>query len=463
MRFPNWFGSIHFLFSKKHRRIHAWQKHLCSRKTQQQDQRIVESLEQRRLLAFDLAAAYVIDSEQFTFGTEPVGTQHLIQESPHQITLQFTPNKVVDPSSLASGISIVRSGGIQPDGSTDPFTVDASAEKPSRYADVHVEPGAVLVDDLPTQNQVVIRFADRLPDDLYRITLSSDVDSETGAITGLKTLGTASSPGVEAFSRDGANTFSFDIRIDTGPQVIGVVPQPITRNNLSLSQATNQIVVYFDQAEVLDSGSAEEESFYRLFEVNSNSGDDVGSVIVPAQVEYSSSDHTATLTFSAALAADKLFRLEVGEQTQSIEISQVAVNEIVIEESPLPAPEIYPFNITFNPLLTPRPSYINTSSPTFAGTGRAGATVTLVVDDDNNGVPETVLVPAVVGNNDQWSITPAAPLNGGAEGRVSFFAFQTDSLGRVSPTLSSHVDIDFTAPTQPQIDLLPAQKTQTPT
>ena len=31
-----------------------------------------------------------------------------------------------------------------------------------------------------------------------------------------------------------------------------------------------------------------------------------------------------------------------------------------------------------------------------------------------------------------------------AEGRVAFFAFQTDSLGRVSPTLSSHVDIDIT-------------------
>ena len=120
----------------------------------------------------------------------------------------------------------------------------------------------------------------------------------------------------------------------------------------------------------------------------------MGSVIVPAQVEYSSIDHKATLTFSAALAADKLFRLEVGEQTESIEISQVAVGEIVIEESPLPAPEIHPFNITFNPLLTPRPTFTNDADarPTFAGTGRAGATVTLVVDSDNDGIPETVLV-----------------------------------------------------------------------
>ena len=466
MRFPNWFGSIHFLFSKKHRRIHAWQKYSCSRTKEQQDQRIVEPLEQRRLLAFDLAAAYVIDSEQFNFGTEPLGTHHLIDESPQQITLQFTPNTVVDPTSLASGISIVRSGGIRPNGDPDPFLVDASAAG-SQYPDVRVEPGAVLVDDLPTQNQVVIRFADRLPDDLYRITLSSGIDSESGLITGLKTLPTTTSRDGEAFSRNGENTFSFDIRVDTGPQVIGVVPQPITRNNLLLSQATNQIIVYFDQAEELDSDSAEDISYYRLFEVNSGSGHDIGSVIVPTQVEYSPSDHKATLTFSAALSPDKLFRLEVGEQLASVEISQVAVGEIVIEESPLPAPEINPFNITFNNALTPRLTFTNNTAPTFAGTGRAGATVTLVVDSNNDGIPETVLNTAVVDNNDQWSITLdtdlRSPAFGGPEGRVAFFAFQTDSLGRVSPTLSSHVDIDTAQPSQPLIDLLPAQNNQTPT
>ena len=220
---------------------------------------------------------------------------------------------------------------------------------------------------------------------------------------------------------------------------------------------------------MLDSGSAEDISFYRLFEVNSDSGDDVGSVIVPAQVDYSSSDHKATLTFSAALAADKLFRLEVGEQTESIEISPVSVGEIVIEESPLPAPEIHPFNITFNSDLTPRPTFINNAAPTFAGTGRAGATVTLVVDSDNDGIPETVIGTTVVGNNDQWSIRPEDNLRStepgidGPEGRVAFFAFQTDSLGRVSPTLSSHVDIDLGAPTQPLIDQLPPQATNTPT
>ena len=105
MRFPDWLGSIHFLFSRKIRRSHSWRKNFGIYKKEQQDQQIVESLEQRRLLAFDLAAAYVIDSEQFNFGTEPLGTHHLIHESPQQITLQFTPNTVVDPSSLASGIS----------------------------------------------------------------------------------------------------------------------------------------------------------------------------------------------------------------------------------------------------------------------------------------------------------------------------------------------------------------------
>ena len=463
MRFPDWLGSIHFLFSKKIRHSHGWRKNFGSRNKEQHDQRIVESLEQRRLLAFDLAAAYVVEGDQFSFGTQPQGTEHTIGGSPQQITLQFTPNTVVDPSSLASGISIVRSGGIQPDGKPDPFLVDATSENAPQYPDVHVEPGALLVDDLPSQNQVVIRFAERLPDDLYRITLSSGVDSETGAITGLKTLGSALSPAGQAFSRNGADSFSFDVRVDTGSQVIGVVPQPITRTNLSLSQATDQIVVYFDQAEPLDTNSAETTSFYRLFEVNTGDGTDIGSVIIPAQVEYSQSDHKATLTFSAALSSDKLFRLEVGEQTESIEITHVGVDEIVIEQSPLAAPDIYPFNFTFNENLTPRPTFIDTTTPTFAGTGRVGSTVTLVIDSDGDGIPEDVLDPAVVGDDDEWSITPIAPLRGGAEGRIAFFAFQTDALGRVSPAVSSHVDIDTTAPEQPLIIQLEDQNTLQPT
>ena len=117
-------------------------------------------------------------------------------------------------------------------------------------------------------------------------------------------------------------------------------------------------------------------------------------------------------------------------------------------------------------MFTLRPTFTNDASPTFAGTGRAGATVTLVVDSDNDGIPETVIGTTVVGNNDQWSIEPEDNLrsqeNDGPEGRVAFFAFQTDSLGRVSPTLSSHVDIDLGAPTQPLIDQLPPQATNTP-
>ena len=224
------------MFTKKHRRRQAWQKHLCSRKKEQQDHRVVESLEQRRLLAFDLATAYVSETQPFQTldGTLP----EELTQSPQQITLRFTPNTVVDPSSLASGISIVRAGGMAYDATSgwtaDGFEADGNSVQPDRL----VVPGALLVDDLPNQNQVVIRFAEHLPDDLYRITLSSDVDAETGAITGLKTAGTTALPAGEAFSRDGENSFYFDVQVNTGSQVSAVVPQPITRNNLTLSHTS---------------------------------------------------------------------------------------------------------------------------------------------------------------------------------------------------------------------------------
>ena len=174
MRFPNWLGSIHFLFSKKNTRMHGWRKHSCHRKDERKNQRVVESLEQRRLLAFDLSAAFVGNQQIELVGGDPIA------EPPQQITLRFTPGSVVDPTSLASGISIVRSGGIQVDGQTDGFVADADPLKPSRFPDVLVEPGVLIVDDLPSENQVIIRFAENLPDDLYRFTITSSVDPNTG-------------------------------------------------------------------------------------------------------------------------------------------------------------------------------------------------------------------------------------------------------------------------------------------
>jgi hypothetical protein len=67
------------------------------------------------------------------------------QEAPPQITLTFSPGTKVDPQSIGSGISVIR-GGNGVIGDSD---------------DILVVPGSITVDDLPNQNSVVIRFADR--------------------------------------------------------------------------------------------------------------------------------------------------------------------------------------------------------------------------------------------------------------------------------------------------------------
>ena len=102
MRFPDWFGSVHYLFKKNDR------KFLQRRRSEflKKDHRQAELLEQRKLLAFDLSAAFVVGNEPFSLGSVQV-----LDDSPQEMTLRFTPETKLDPQSLESGISIVRSGG----------------------------------------------------------------------------------------------------------------------------------------------------------------------------------------------------------------------------------------------------------------------------------------------------------------------------------------------------------------
>ena len=179
---------------------------------------------------------------------------------------------------MGSGISIIRSGG-----NSDGFQEDNDPLNISNTRDVEVPLGAIVVDDYPSLNQVVIRFAETLPDDLYRVTISSEVTNGTvtdglqGIVKDVNGIPTSTT---EPFERRGENSFRFDFRVSTGATVVSVVPQPITRPNnyLPLTQATDTVVVYFDQAEALDQDSAENTTFYRLFDVNHQTGEDLGGV-----------------------------------------------------------------------------------------------------------------------------------------------------------------------------------------
>ena len=261
----------------------------------------IESLEQRRLLAVDFVSASVVDGEPFFSARADqalIPSAGTLNESPQQVTLRFTPGTEIDPASLG-GISIVRSGG-----PSDDFGASGS------LPDVTVTPGVLVVDDLPARNQVIIRFKETLPDDTYRFTISSDIDQGTGEITGLRTTDG------QAFR--GGGSFSFDVRVSVGPQVVAVVPQPITRaaDNLlaPLTQSRDVIEVWFDAAESLDVVSAETVASYKLIEVDNATGEDVAaSVRHPLRVNYNPTTNHAVLTFAPGELLDaRLYRLEIG-------------------------------------------------------------------------------------------------------------------------------------------------------
>ena len=235
-------------------------------------------------MAFDVVSSYAASDTPFFVAGQTA--QPTLAEAPQQITLRFSPGVKIDPATLGS-ITIVQSGG-----ANDTF---------GNVNDKTIAPGSISVDDLPNQNQVVIRFADTLIDDTYRITINSGV-------SGLKTTSGDTM----------AATRSIDFRLDLGAMVVSVVPQPVSRTSGGLVQDQNSIVVHFNGNDPLTKSSAETKSLYRLFEVNA-AGDDVPAVtlggsnwIEPTSVVYDQAAGTSTLSFSGGIADAKLYRLQIG-------------------------------------------------------------------------------------------------------------------------------------------------------
>ena len=194
----------------------------------------------------------------------------------------------------AGGITVERSGR-----ANDPFGATGAFE------DVTVSPGAIVVDDAPNENQVVIRFANSLPDDSYQITISglTTLPDETGA--------------VEQFNNGLSTTVPF--RLSLGPNVVSVVPQPISRpglagnpEDLSLSQSANEIVVYFDGSEPMDQASVINLSNYQLIEIDEATAVEQGAVS-PIDATYTPATNSVALQF-LSIDDNKTFRLEIGSE-----------------------------------------------------------------------------------------------------------------------------------------------------
>ncbi|MEO1982848.1 MAG: hypothetical protein ABGZ24_20245, partial [Fuerstiella sp.] len=122
--------------------------------------------------------------------------------APNELTLQFNPGQVIDPLTINTSTIVVERAG------HDGTFGDGNEE--------FVNIGFVGIGDVP--EEVVVRFAENLVDDDYRITLDGTSGAPISSIVG-ETL------------NNGADT-TFDFSLDLGARVIAIDPQPVLREQV---------------------------------------------------------------------------------------------------------------------------------------------------------------------------------------------------------------------------------------
>ncbi len=192
----------------------------------------IEPCEERLLLA--------IDGPQLLAAIPATGTvindNTVLKIAPTQILLRF--DEAIDPNSLIINNVPTILFGRSNDGTF------------GNADDVLITPGYINIGDQP--NEVIVRFNQDLPDDLYQMVIVGDGANPLRDTSGL------------AFN--GGQNLIRPFELDLAPQVVGVVPQPVTRNpdTGKLQQDTNKIEVYFNVNDPLKLSSATDPDNYQL-------------------------------------------------------------------------------------------------------------------------------------------------------------------------------------------------------
>lgn len=220
--------------------------------------------------------------------------------APTDLTFRFDNGQAIDVNTLAAGITIVASGG-----AGDPF--GAGGSKPDKILQ-----GYVNITDKTTPNEVVFRFFDALTDDDYRIFVTPQLKNENG----------------DAFDANravaGNQSFQMQFRLDLGPKVVAVVPQPVVRQaNGTIAQSRsgvttrNQIEVYFNN-DALDPIKATNPAFYQLTFTKDTARNTDDVVFNPTGVNYNPARNLVTLTFANGGATD-LANLDIDPGTAGVQ------------------------------------------------------------------------------------------------------------------------------------------------
>ncbi|QEG01721.1 Thermophilic serine proteinase precursor [Stieleria maiorica] len=282
---------------------------------------LFESLEQRQLLAGpQLIGIQPNEGELIVDGT-------VRDTAPRSLTFRFDENQQIDPATLGA-IQITR------DGPDDQFgTAD----------DVRIQPGSVSLGAL-ADNEVVVRFADSLPDDSYRIDVFG-FDAPTSGIVGLRNV-----QGELLVARDGvgdAEHINFELNL--GARVEAVVPQPVVRlDGGTLQQRRDEILVYFNDDELFVENdpatglpterSAENPRFYQLLLTEETVRTTDDTIYQPNRVIYDAPTNTARLIFDDDLnllpgvpLEGGTFRLRIGtavDQAEDLIIQPTELNVV---------------------------------------------------------------------------------------------------------------------------------------
>ena len=187
--------------------------------------------------------------------------------------------------------------------------------------DITIEPGFIGLGE--TSREVVMRFSSPLPDDLYHIQI---LGTGPGALRNIDGAAfgdiTEDDP-----TRDAGADFGLDFELDLGAQIVGIVPQPISRDSTnSLVQARDEIHVYFNDDDLhplaVTTGelgvdpAVVDPDFYQLLHTADTIQNTDDVVYRPSAISYDPESDRAILTFDRSLdllgSGPGTFRLRIG-------------------------------------------------------------------------------------------------------------------------------------------------------
>jgi parallel beta-helix repeat protein/VCBS repeat-containing protein len=289
-----------------------------------------EALERRELLAAEFG--------DYLQQPERAGDPMLIAVSPNNGELLD-----LDPQDMSANRRMTAPkamnifiGGEQPlDETTFRGAFQLQYQREGNFGAADVEDVVIgVIDPDDSGRGLAIRFADNLKDGFFQLSITTQLQDITGVSYVPRSPVPVPGDATGSLRRD---VISFEV--ETGAKITGVVPQPLSGG----AQSLNTIDVYFDDADLFDSGSTvAQPSFYQLIDTNNTVTTEDDVIHIPSSVTTDSASARVSLLFNSDLAdlvgdvGDSL-RLRIGDNDLVSGSTAEVLNESVPVEPGLSA------------------------------------------------------------------------------------------------------------------------------